>query len=74
MLLRQMKSFVAVINGNSFTEAAEQCYILSPLFLSRSSRWSGNRVYSLFLGCQLTFSMAACGNTTESSEPQNGQS
>ena len=27
MLLRQMKSFVAVIDGNSFTEAAEQCYI-----------------------------------------------
>lgn len=27
MLLRQMKYFVAVINCNSFTEAAEQCYI-----------------------------------------------
>ena len=27
MLLRQMKYFVAVIDCNSFTEAAEQCYI-----------------------------------------------
>ena len=27
MLLRQMKYFVAVVDCNSFTEAAEQCYI-----------------------------------------------
>ena len=27
MLLRQMEYFVAVIDCNSFTEAAEQCYI-----------------------------------------------
>ena len=27
MLFRQMKYFVAVIDCNSFTEAAEQCYI-----------------------------------------------
>ena len=27
MLLRQMKYFSAVVDCNSFTEAAEQCYI-----------------------------------------------
>ena len=27
MLLRQMKYFAAVVDCNSFTEAAEQCYI-----------------------------------------------
>ena len=27
MLLRQMKYFTAVIDCNSFTEAAEQCFI-----------------------------------------------
>ena len=27
MLMRQMRYFVAVVDCNSFTEAAEQCYI-----------------------------------------------
>ena len=27
MLLRQMKYFVAIVDCDSFTEAAEQCYI-----------------------------------------------
>ena len=34
MLLRQMKYFVAVIDCNSFTEAAEQCYIFPVRYLS----------------------------------------
>ena len=39
MLFRQMKYFTAVVDCNSFTEAAEQCYISQSAISQQIGRW-----------------------------------
>ena len=47
MLLKQMKYFVMVVDCNSFTEAAQQCFI-SQSAISQQIKLLEGREYSLF--------------------------
>lgn len=61
MLLRQMKYFVAIVDCNSFTEAAERCYISQSAISQQMAALEGDLGVKLFVRAGRKFSLTPAG-------------